>query len=125
MGLAIVLILAATPTLAQDWFLRDGDVRLSEAELSPRLMGNRISFYDDGEARYFNDETYSYIYGDNGGTTRGQYKILPDRTVCIDFTNGFSRCDLFVTGRVRLVMATSEGTRFPIRTETPGTAVEN
>jgi len=125
MRLAIILLFVATPALAQEWFLRDGDVRMSEAELATRLMGNTITFFDDGQARYFSDETYSYTYGNNGGTAHGQYKVFPDGIVCVDFTNGFSRCDLFVINGGRLVMATSEGTRFPIRTVTPGIAVEN
>jgi hypothetical protein len=125
MRLALLLILMATPAPAQEWFMRDGDVLFSEAELATRLMGNTITFYDDGEARYFRDERYSYTYGNNGGTARGQYKIFADSTVCIDFDNGFSRCDLFVLNAFRLIMATTGGSRFPIRTEMPGTGVGN
>jgi hypothetical protein len=97
----------------------------SQAGLATRLVGNTITFFDNGEARYFNDERYSYTYGNNGGTARGHYKVFADSTVCIDFENGFSRCDLFVLNASHLIMATADGNRFPIRTETPGIAVEN
>ena len=120
-----VVCLLASPAAAQDWFLRDGDTRLSFAGLTARLLGNTLTFFDDGEARFFRDESYSYTYSGSGGVARGHYKIFPDSTVCIDFSNGFSRCDLFVINGARLIMATTDGTRFPIRSETPGIAVGN
>ncbi|MGR3639829.1 hypothetical protein [Alterinioella nitratireducens] len=121
MRLALVLfLLLASPAVAQEWFMRAGDVLFSEVELSDRLRGNTITFHDGGEARFFEDESYSYTYANGGGTAQGQYKVNDDSTVCIDFANGFSRCDLYVLNGERLVMATEDGVRFPIRDVTPG-----
>ncbi|MFO7920513.1 MAG: hypothetical protein R6U99_06800 [Nioella sp.] len=66
-----------------------------------------LTFVDDGRARFFEDDRYSYTYaGPEGGTARGQFKIRGGDMVCIDFVNGFSRCDHYVVNNGRLVMLT-------------------
>ena len=45
----------------------------------------------------------------------GRYTISDDSTVCIDFDNGFSRCDMYVRSGEKLVLLTEDGLRFPIR----------
>jgi hypothetical protein len=52
-------------------------------------------FYNDG--RY----TYAYDMGE-GGYAYGYFEVSDDSTVCIDFVNGFSRCDAFVENAGRL-----------------------
>ena len=115
---ALALMLAAAPVLAQDWFMRDGDMLLTGAALDARLRGRVLTFFDDGRARFFENERYSYTYaGDDGGTALGRYKIRGGDTVCIDFANGFSRCDRYVVNDGRLVMLTEDNLRFPVRAE--------
>lgn len=95
--------------------MRDDDILFTMADLDTRLRGQTLIFYDDGEAQYFTNDSYRYTYADSGGSAEGQYKIFPGSIVCIDFTNGFSRCDRFVLNNDRLVMITETRNRFPIR----------
>lgn len=108
------LILLAFPAAAQDWAMREGDRALEQAALTARLVGQQIQFYDDGISRFETDGRYTYTY-DQGGTAYGQFEIGADGLVCIDFINGFSRCDRYVANGDRFVLLTADGLRFPIR----------
>src|SRR6056297_4247423 len=114
--LALALVLIAAPVLAQDWFLRDGDTLLQGDALDARLRGRVLTFFDDERSRFFADDRYSYTYaGSEGGTAHGQFKIRGGDMVCIDFANGFSRCDRYVVNDGRLVLLTEDNLRFPVR----------
>lgn len=94
--------------------MRDGDSVLEQAAVSDRLVGQSIMFYDNGVSRFETDGRYSYTY-DQGGTAYGQFEIGVDGVVCIDFINGFSRCDRYVANGERLLLLTADGLRFPVR----------
>lgn len=108
------VIFFALPAMAQDWVLREGDFALTQEALTERLVGKQIQFFDDGISRFEADGRYSYTY-DEGGTAYGQFEIAEDGLVCIDFVNGFSRCDRYVENGDRFILLTSDGLRFPIR----------
>ncbi|WP_323767596.1 hypothetical protein [Marinovum sp.] len=117
MRFLFVLCLAATP-LAADPLARDSDREIGSDALDNRLRGARIAFYDGGVSEYYDDGRYTYTYADQGGTGYGYYEVSGDSRVCIDFVNGFSRCDLYVLdAQGRLVVITEKGDRFPVRRE--------
>lgn len=109
-----VFMIIAGPVTAQSWNDRSGDIVLSDADLSDRIVGQSITFYDNGMSQYDDDGSYSYTY-DGGGTAYGQYELKDDGVVCVAFANGFTRCDRFVLSGDRLVLQTEKGERFPVR----------
>ena len=112
--LFIPLLFLPLSASAQDWKLRDSDTRLDSIQLANALVDQKIVFFDNGESKFSPDGVYSYTY-DQGGTAFGRYTISDDSTVCIDFDNGFSRCDMYVRSGEKLVLLTEDGLRFPIR----------
>lgn len=113
-----LLCLALFPSLvfAQDLIPRDTDTLFDQAGLNTRLRGETITFFDDGQSRFFNDGRYTYTYANDGGTGYGYFEIKDDSTICVDFVNGFSRCDMYVVDAAdRLVVITEAGDRFPVR----------
>ena len=119
MRLAVALVLLAAPALAQEWKLRDGDVPLEPGALAERLVGRTVTFYDDGQSYYFPDGRYTYTYA-GGGVAYGYFRLGEGGTVCVEFVNGFSRCDRYVRAGARLVLLTEDGERFPVRPSQPG-----
>ncbi|WP_166418176.1 hypothetical protein [Cochlodiniinecator piscidefendens] len=114
--LCITFLLLCSPSFAQDWSVREGDVLLNSYELETLLVGHEITFYDGGSSRFTADGVYGYTYG-AGGTALGQYTVEEDSTVCVTYGNGFARCDLYVMNNDRLIVITEEGDRYPIRPE--------
>lgn len=108
------LMVIANPAMAQSWNDWSGDIALSNADLEDRIVGQSITFYDNGLSLYADDGSYSYTY-DGGGTAYGEYELKDDGVVCVDFANGFTRCDRFVFAGDRLVLQTEKGERFPVR----------
>jgi len=108
------LIVMASAAGAQEWNDRAGDIALSETDLTDRLVGQTITFYDNGQSVYFDDGRYTYTY-DGGGTAHGYYRLEQDGVVCVEFVHGFQRCDRFVLSGDRLVLQTEAGDRFPVR----------
>jgi len=108
------LMLTATPLMAQDWNTRATDQLLSESELADRIVGQTITFYDNGKSQFYDDGRYTYTY-DGGGTAYGYFELQPNGVVCIDYVNGFKRCDRFVLSGAGLVLLTEAGDRFPLR----------
>ena len=108
------LITLAAPLWAQDWAVRDTDRALSRAEVETLTTGQTVTFYDDGQSKYSAGGAYSYTYA-SGETAYGRYTISEDGTVCIQYRNGFSRCDRYVQAGERIVLLTENGLRFPIR----------
>ncbi|MFV2053979.1 hypothetical protein [Aliiroseovarius sp. YM-037] len=113
--LTLALILSASAATAQqDWPTRDTDTLFTREGLRDRLVGQSITFYDDGVSQFAEDGVYAYTY-DQGGTAFGEYVIGEDSTVCVNFQNGFTRCDLFVAAGDQLVLITEKGDRYPVR----------
>lgn len=113
---ASLFVLGPAHVLAGDWDLRQTDRPFEGHELAA-LPGQSFVFFDDGEAAFGADGAYSYTYSaaNGGGTSWGSYHFAPDGSVCIDFVNGFSRCDLYVHSGDRVVLITEKGERFPVR----------
>lgn len=112
--LLICMMLIATPVVAQNWNTRETDQLLSKTDLEARLVGQTITFYDDGQSRYYDDGRYTYTY-DGGGTAHGYFELRPDGVVCVEYVHGFERCDRFVMTGENLILLTEAGDRFPIR----------
>lgn len=110
----VIVLLAAGPALAQDWALRDGDAALTAAEIEAEIIGRTLVFYDDGQSKFSAGGAYSYTY-DGGGTAFGHFEVGENGVICIDYPNGWSRCDMYVRNGDRLVLLTEKGERFPIR----------
>lgn len=110
----MLLFVLSGAAMADGWALRDSDRILDQAEVAALTSGQTIEFYDDGQSRYFEDGGYSYTYA-SGAQAFGQYNIAEDGTVCIDYRNGFSRCDRYIEADGRIVLLTENGLRFPIR----------
>lgn len=116
--LRVALILCLTPAalIAQPWEPRTSDTLFDKSELDLRLRGTTITFYDDGQSRFYEDGRYSYTYANEGGTGYGYFTVEEDSTICIEFVTGASRCDLYVTDAGgRLTVITTAGDRFPTR----------
>ena len=107
-------VILAAPVVAQDWALRDSDRVLSLAEVELLTSGQTLVFYDDGRSKYSQGGAYSYTYA-SGEAAFGSYVIAEDGTVCIEYRNGFGRCDRYVEASGRIVLLTENGLRFPIR----------
>jgi len=110
-----VLMITAGAATAEEWNLRDTDIPLTEPQASALTSGRTLTFLDDGQSKYSVGGAYSYTYADDGGTAFGRFTIKKDGRVCIDFTNGRQRCDLYVKSGGLLVMITERGDRFPVR----------
>ncbi len=112
--LAILFILSGVPALAGDWKTRAGDIAFSHQELTTLIVGQTLVFYDNGRSVFAKDGAYSYIY-DNGPTVSGTYQIEENSIVCIDFENGFSRCDKYVLNADQVVLLSEDTQRYPVR----------
>ncbi|KUF09436.1 hypothetical protein [Pseudoponticoccus marisrubri] len=113
----LLALLIAGPAFAQGFDLRAGDAPLTGEALRERLTGRTVTFYDDGQSEYYPDGRYTYTYAGQGGTAYGYWRIDAEGAVCIDFVNGFARCDLYVRNAGRLVLLDAAGERFPARPE--------
>ena len=109
--LAVCLAFLAAPALAADWNIRPWDTELSVEDVTKRIHGQSIAFPDGAVARYAPDGSYSYTYVD-GNAFEGSWEMAEDGSVCTTFTNGFSRCDLFVLQGDQLMLINEDGGRF-------------
>lgn len=108
-------LVAAGPGAAEEWNLRDADIPLTPSQVSTLTAGRTLTFHDDGQSKFSVGGAYSYTYGNDGGTAFGRFTVKKDGRVCIDFTNGRQRCDLYVKSGGLLMMITQRGDRFPVR----------
>lgn len=106
-----------TPAAAQVPSLKPGDTPLTQDELVGMAVGNTLVFRDDGRSRFSENGDYSYTYPDNGGTARGEYEIKDDGRICIEFANGFNRCDFYIRRDQTTLLLSESGYRFPFRVE--------
>lgn len=116
MRLAFFFCLLASPLSAQGG-LRASDQLLDQEQLNTTLTGQIIEFYDGSKSRFDANGRYGYTYTDDGPVWAGDYHFGDDGKVCVDFDNGSSRCDLMVLSNERLVLVTTDGTRFPVRNQ--------
>ena len=112
-------LLSCTGALAhaQDWNIRDSDQVLDAPSLAQIADGGSLTYFDDGVSLFSAGGAYSYTYANNGGTAFGRFRIETDGVICIDYRNGFSRCDKYVRSAGRLVLLTEDGERFPVKIE--------
>ena len=113
-----VLAVLASPVAAEGWNLRDSDQVLDADALARIADGGSLTYYDDGVSQFSAGGAYSYTYANNGGTAFGSFRVQTDGVICIDYRNGFSRCDLYVRNGGRLVLLTEDGERYPVKMET-------
>jgi hypothetical protein len=84
---------------------------LGEQELRQMLTGKTITVADGRRLEY--GRSGSYQETRNGQPIAvGQYRIR-DVSVCVQFTNGLSRCDSFVDNNGQLFVEDRNGTRLP------------
>ncbi|MCV2870805.1 hypothetical protein OEZ71_00685 [Defluviimonas sp. WL0050] len=110
----VIALLFALPAHAAGWEMRDGDEPLGTTDVTAFLMENEVRFYDGGQSEYGPDGAYAYIY-EGGDRAEGHYRIEADGAVCVDFVNGFSRCDLYVRNGQRVLLIDQNGNRYPLR----------
>ncbi len=94
--------------------MRPGDRPFTRSELAAFLLTHAVRFHDGGHSEYGPGEAYAYVY-ESGGRAEGRYRIEPDGSVCVDFDNGFSRCDLYVRNGTRVLLIDQKGDRYPLR----------
>lgn len=111
-----IILMAPSAVVAQDWALRADDRLLTRDEVAVLTEGRTLVFYDDGQSKFSAGGAYSYTYA-SGESAFGRYRLEADGTVCIDYRNGFGRCDRYVQSGSRIVMLTEKGERFPLRPE--------
>ena len=112
--LILLSLICPLPAFAADWATREGDVPLGKADVAAFLGANEVRFYDGGQSEYGADGAYAYIY-DGGDRAEGHYRIEDDGAVCVDFVNGWSRCDLYVRNGGRVLLIDQKGDRFPLK----------
>lgn len=122
MKIASLFLLAASflpvvPAFAQEWKLRPGDEVLDRRAAERMTNGRTLVFYDEGRSKFSPGGAYSYTYANGGGTAFGIFSVMDDGRVCIEFRNGFDRCDLYVRNKSLLVLLTEKGERFPVKVE--------
>ncbi|WP_108852754.1 hypothetical protein [Albidovulum aquaemixtae] len=112
---AILVILSLVqPAFAEGWGMKSGDVVFTKAELSEFIAENEVRFYDGGHSEYGPDDAYAYVY-EGGDRAEGRYRIEEDGSVCVDFRNGWSRCDLYVRNGGRVLLIDEKGDRYPLK----------
>ena len=114
---AILAALWAGASHAQDWNIRANDQVLDAAAMAQIADGGALTYFDDGVSLFSAGGAYSYTYANNGGTAFGRFRVEPDGVICIDYRNGFSRCDKYVRNNGRLVLLTEDGERYPVKIE--------
>ena len=112
----IISLLFATGAEAQHWNMRSDDRVLDAADLALIADGGSLTYFDDGVSQFSAGGSYSYTYANGGGTAFGRFRVEGQGTICIDYRNGFSRCDKYVRNAGRLVLLTENGQRFPVKT---------
>ncbi len=110
----VAIIVFARPALAEGWAMKPGDVSLTSSEIAAFIAKNEVRFYDGGQSDYGADGTYAYVYS-NEDRAEGRYRIEADGSVCVDFVNGFSRCDLYVRNGDRVLLIDEKGDRYPLQ----------
>jgi hypothetical protein len=116
--LIILCCLLATASVEQEG-RRAGDVPFSQADLVQVLSGQVLEFHDGSLASYRADGGYAYAYAPGEPPFAGTYTVTGDSSVCVEFDNGFDRCDRIVRNGDRLMLIIARGDRFPVKSRTP------
>ncbi len=109
------LVLTNMATAQTALGVRDSDTLLAPAALTTVLSGNIVRFHDGGFATFGPDGQYAYAYDSGDQIWRGVYEVREDSLVCVDFDNGFSRCDTYIKDGERLILITDSGDRYPAK----------
>ncbi len=112
-----VLVFCAGGVAADEWNLRDSDQVLDTVAMAHIADGSSLTFFDDGVSLFSAGGAYSYTYANNGGTAFGRFRVMDEGVICIDYRNGFGRCDKYVRNAGRLVLLTEDGERYPVKIE--------
>lgn len=116
--LSPILFLVFTGTAsAEDWNLRTSDEVLDETSMARIADGASLTYFDDGISLFSVGGSYSYTYANDGGTAFGRFRLENNGVICIDYRNGFGRCDKYVRNAGRLVLLTEDGQRYPVKSE--------
>ena len=118
-SLALSLLILAAPSYAAEWKTRSDDQLFSQAQLTTRVRGKVLTYFDGGTSDFRQDGAYFYTYG-SGGVWEGHYDIGGDSTICITYITAQTRCDLYVSSGDRLTVITETGMRFPVKSVTEG-----
>ena len=110
----VALMILNGPGLTAEWPMRLGDRIFTKEELCLFIATNQIRFHDGGRSEYGPGDAYSYVYASEN-RANGAFRIETDRSICVDFVNGFSRCDLFVRNGNRVILIDEKGDRYPLR----------
>jgi len=105
---ALILLASTINTYAFEWKTRNGDTRLSEAEVHSLISGKTVKFSRGGWTIYDSDGNYRWKGRNNGS----RWNIRNDGAVCAEFPSGGKRCDLYVRARVGIVLINARGKRF-------------
>ncbi len=106
-GLAVVV---AACTTTPDTGSNNGRLGvLNTNELRQLLVGQTVDFGGESQVTYFADGRYEYR---DSRTWRGRYTFRNNQ-VCVQFTNGSSRCDRYERTRNGYVLINGRGARFP------------
>lgn len=111
---AMILAVLALPAMAESWAMKQGDVRFTASQIADFIAQNDVRFYDGGRSDYGADGAYAYVY-DGGDRAEGRFRIEADGSVCVDFDNGWSRCDLYVRNGDRVLLIDRKGNRYPLK----------
>ena len=112
-----LLVLLAGSAAAGNWNLRDSDQVMDADALARIADGGSLTFFDDGMSLFSAGGAYSYTYANGGGTAFGRFRVQDGGVICIDYRNGFGRCDKYVRNAGRLVLLTEDGERYPVKVE--------
>ena len=112
--LALSLLILASPSYGAEWKTRSDDILFSQAQLTTRVRGKVLTYFDGGTSDFRKNGQYFYTYG-GGGVWEGHYDIGGDSTICITYVTAQTRCDLYVSSGKRLTVITETGMRFPIK----------
>ncbi|MEM6635682.1 MAG: hypothetical protein AAF667_07295 [Pseudomonadota bacterium] len=112
-----ILSLVGTAAFAQGF--RDTDKFFDVDGLTTVLSGQVIEFYDGSLASYGVAGDYEFAYAPGEPPFRGIYEIGDRGEVCVDFDNGFGRCDTYVRSTDRIILVIEDGQRFPVKSVQP------
>lgn len=116
MKYALIPLLFAAPAMAQDFAPRLSDTLPTADILASTILDHDLEYFDGGVSRYNTDGSYTWTYSaaNGSGVWEGTH-TMSDNVVCILFSTGQERCDMFVTSNDRLTVITEDGDRYPIR----------
>jgi hypothetical protein len=80
-------------------------------EIKALVVGKELQVGTVGIVTYKPDMKYEFYGLNGGGTSRGIYRITEDQ-LCVDFNNGYKRCDQILKDGGRYYLKNSRGTTY-------------